>query len=100
MADDNPRPVGRVVRDPAFRNEVLGRENREGELEVVAERTDDWVTGARTITPSPAKAQQVQSALKEALKAQLATEAASIGGDADLLAIHGRTGVSNLEALE
>jgi hypothetical protein len=89
-----PWSIGRVVRDPARRDEVLGRLTREGELEVIGERRDDWATSPTAIVPSTDKAQQIQGALKDALRAQLEAEAQSIGVDPDLVAIHGRTGVS------
>jgi hypothetical protein len=89
-----PQPLGRIVRDPALSDEVLGRPNRLGELEVLAEKKEAWATSPTTIVPSVDRARNIQGALKDALKAQLQAEAQTIGIDPDLVAIHGRTGVS------
>ena len=98
MAGDSRKPFGRVVRDPALADRVIGREVREGELEVSAEKVGDWSSGEK-IVPSTKQARKIQSALKDTLRAQLETEAASLG-DIDTVAIHGRTGISTLEGRE
>ncbi|MGH4010093.1 MAG: hypothetical protein ACRDTH_18390 [Pseudonocardiaceae bacterium] len=95
MPEEVFRPVGRVVREPELRDEVRGRDTLEGELEVVAEKTGDWATAPTTFKPSVAKAQQIQAALKDTLRAQLDAEADRLGDDPSIIAIHGRTGVSN-----
>lgn len=87
--------AGRIVRDAALSAEVVGREAREGEFEVSAEKRGDWTSG-EVLIPSTAKAQQIRGALKSALIKQLEVDAATLG-DIDLVAIHGKTGVSSLE---
>jgi hypothetical protein len=87
------RPIGRVVRDPAFSEIVVGRENREGELEIVGERLDEWSTGDNTIVPSRTKAAEIQGALKEALRSQLEAESATLG-EIGNVALHAKTGIS------
>jgi hypothetical protein len=89
------RRTGRTVRDPALGGEVVGREAREGEFEISGEKRGDWTDG-ELIIPSTAKAQQIHSALKNALIKQLEAEAATLG-DPDAVAIHGKTGISTLE---
>jgi hypothetical protein len=95
MPETPEKPVGRVVRDPALRADVVGREAREGEFEVSAQRTGDW-TSSEVILPSRAKATQIHSALKNALIKQLEAERATLG-DVEEFAIHGKTGISTLE---
>jgi hypothetical protein len=90
-------PFGRgtIVRDlPTLDLRPLD-EGSEG-LEVTGFVVKDWtIAGEDTsIIPSTARATAVRDTLKAALQEQLKKEAASIGGDIDKLAIHGRTGVS------
>lgn len=94
MPENNPWR-GRVVRDPALRGEVVGREARAGEFELIGEKRGDWTDG-QPVIPSAAKARQIQSALKSALLQQLEGEAAALG-NLDVAAIHGKTGISTLE---
>jgi hypothetical protein len=96
MPDDTTQPPGRTVRDPARSAEVIGRPIREGELEVFAEKVQDWTANPATIKPSRDKAQEIHGALKKALQDQLLAEADSIGADPDTLALHGRTGISTM----
>ena len=90
-----PKRPGRIVRDAAMSRQVIGREAREGEFEIIGEKRGDWTT-AEPMIPSTAKAQQIHSALKDALIKQLEADARTLG-NLDEVAIHGKTGVSTLE---
>jgi len=69
-------------------------------LNVTAEASEGWVLRGerpRVADATPDVSLKVQEGLKEALRAQLATEVGNLGGLGEKLTIHGRTGVSNLQ---